>query len=398
MTVALPSLPVELWLEVFRWATSTRGDSALYTTVYRPFEPNSIDVIASDAYAETRQTKCALVLVCKRWRRWAIPLLYEDITIPTKFIGLERMLRYGAVPEGDTTISVSPCACLVRRIGLPYSTTVVTSPQPIEPLKVLTLCSSTEVLARIPDFLLSSAYEFDTECPPLPSLKRLDWWHHNEAARTGGINSLPHVLGNAPKLEYLSILDGDLWPSYLYAPPVHLSHLTTLRLRRVNAILVLQMCHWSLPSLRHVVFDRIDSPELFEPFWDAFGQHIRTVELGLSLRFLMHDFLSPVFRGCTHLEELNYYVFLTHVPRPNRPQESLRTIGLHASTNSAFFHVGSADFWSHLRYHLGTFTEATYPALRRVNLYGDWSAVVGDQQFDELVKPLRDRGCTVDVL
>ncbi|KAI8989715.1 hypothetical protein BD414DRAFT_414278 [Trametes punicea] len=382
-----PSLPVELWLEIFRWATLPESALAFYTTEYRPFE--YVDTLRLD---ETKWTKRVLALVCRRWRLWTVPLLYEDITIPRAYLPLTRMLRYGQCHEDGTTIP--PCATWVRRVQLPYSSTAVTSPLPIEPVKVLSLCSSVEVLVRTEKSLSPVAYEFDTECPPLPSLKRIDWWHDNEAARTGGINSLPHVLSNAPNLEYLSV-GGELWPNFLHTPTVYLPRLATLRVRRVNAFFVLQMCRWSLPTLRHLAFEEFHSTDYW-PFWQTFGPQIRTVELGVSLKFYIRDFLSVVLSGCPHLEHLNYYVHCTHVPRIDKPHNSIKTVGLHACSNS-FSRIESPQFWSHLRQHLETFTKLNYPALERLELYGNWASVADDEEFEHLVKPLRDRGCLVEM-
>ncbi|KAI0372948.1 hypothetical protein BV20DRAFT_938607 [Pilatotrama ljubarskyi] len=385
---SLPTLPVELWLQIFRWATLTSATSALYTTKYRPFDV--IDIHGVDH--EASLTKQTLVLVCKRWRAWVTPLLYEDLLITKEHLPFDDILRNG---EDHARGEASPCAHMVRRVHLPYSSTTVTSPRPLEPVRLLALCSSVEVLVRTAYPLTPIAFEFDTECPPLPTLKRLDWWHNNEAARSGGINSLSHVLVEAPNVEYLSV-GGEMWPNFLQAPSVHLPHLTTLRMRRVNAFFVLQICKWSLPALEHVVFDYAQSADIYWSFWETFGPQVRTVELGQSLKFYIRDFLSFVLAGCTRLEELNYYVHFTHVPQTDRPQESLTTIGLHAQSNS-FFPVGSPEFWSHLTQHLGSFTKSMFPALRRLKLYGDWSAVIEDTGFTQLVKPLRDRGCAIEV-
>ena len=398
-----PSLPTELWLAIFRWATLDPWTHALFTSEYHPFDAVSLNV----GTVETRYTKRALVLVCKQWRQWTTSLLYEDIVIPFAHRSLGQVLRFGQDWEDGT--SIPPCANLVRRAHLPYSSTVTPSSTPVAILDLLELCSSLEVLVRTADALQPLSYEFPTTCPPFPSLKRLDWWHHNDAARTGGINSLPHVLGLAPNLEYLSV-GGEIWASYLNTPTVHLARLTTLRLRRVNAFFLLKICRFTLPALHHVVFDHIANAEIFWPFWTTFGPQIRTVELGLSLKFYIQDFLSHVLVGCPHLEALNYYVHFTASPplvgggddesesdgHPPLAMESLKVVGLHAHPNS-FFRVGSAEYWAHLGRHFDALCQPTFPAIKRVMLYGDWSAVIGDEEFGRIAQPLRDKGCSVEV-
>lgn len=380
-----PSLPTELWLQIFRWATLSHSTAALHTIKYRPFE--SVDFHGFD---EATSTKLALVLVCKQWQQWATSLLYEDVFLPRERNPLNHMLRYG---EDDDSTSIPPT--MVHRVHLPYSSTTITSPKPIEPVQLLARCPAVDVLVRTSDVFASGDYEFETDCPPLPALKRLDWWHNNEAARTGGINSLPHVLGAAPNVEYLSI-GGDVWQSFLCSPPVRLPRLATLRLRRVNAFFVMQLARWELPALAHLVFDHMPVAEIFEPLWDAFGGQARTVELGVSLKFYVHDFLALVLAGCPSLETLNYYVHFTHAPCVGRVQEGLRTIGLHALPNS-FYVAGSPEFWAHLGQHLGAFTEELFPALQCVKLYGDWSGVREAEEFQRLVEPLCKRGCRIEI-
>ena len=413
--VASSTLPVELWLEIFRCATLDRWTPALYSHEYFPFEAPPASATVDDT---ARHTKCALTRVCKQWRRWAIPLLYEDILIPRTYNSMKRMLCNGE--DWEDGITIPPCARLVRRALLPYSSTVATSSQtPPGALDVLELCSSLQVLVRTADPLTPITYDFATPtCPPLPALRRLDWWHHNEAARTGGINSLTDVLAAAPALEYLSV-GGELWPSYLHAPaaPVALPKLATLRFRRANAFFVLNLCRAvaggadpaaadgrALPALRHLVFDHVGHAEMYWPLWAAAGATVRTAELGPSLRFFVQDFLACVFAGAPALEALNYYVHFTHPPcadpaaaaAPVCAMESLRTVGLHAHPTQ-FHRVGDPAYWTHLEKHFAALAGPAFPALREVRLYGDWSATAADDEFVRIAKPLREKGVVVEV-
>ncbi|RDX56499.1 hypothetical protein OH76DRAFT_392299 [Lentinus brumalis] len=390
MAAAAPSLPVEVWLQILRWATLNPWTHALYTSEYSPFEAVDVNV----GTPEISHTKRALVLVCKDWRRWALPLLYEDILVSTSQ-RLHQLLQSGPNLGLDLGATSRCPADFVRRAHLPYSSTTTSTSRTPRSVDTLALCSSLEVLVRTADALTTFAYEFNIQCPPLPSLKRIDWWHHNEATRTGGINSLTRVLEVSPNVEYLSV-GGELWATYLLTARVHLPHLTTLRFRRVNTFFVLTLCRWTFPSLRHVIFDNILDGDLFWAFWTTFGSQIRTVELGISLKFYIQDFLEYVFSGCTQLEELNYYVHFTHPPSTHWPQNTLKTVGLHAHPNS-FFRVGTAEYWEHVGRHLEAFASPAFPALRRVLLYGDWRASMGMEEFHRIVQPLRDKGCTVEV-
>ena len=383
------SLPIELWLQIFRWATLDPWTHALYATEYKPFETTDANIANTVGSA----TKRALVLVCKQWRRWSLPLLYEDILIPGAHPSFEAVLREGEDLHDGTVIP--PCAKHVRRALLPYSSTITSTPLAPHALDVIELCKSLQVLVRSADLNCPTSYEFETNCPDFPSLKRLDWWHLNEAARTGGINSLADVLKVAPNLEYLSV-GGEIWPSYLSTPNVHLPRLTTLRFRRVNAFFVLKLCRWQLPALAHLVFDQFQNPEAYWPLWEAYGSQVRSVEFGLSLKFYVIDFLAYVFAGCPGLEELNCYAHFTHPPPTTRTMEKLHTVGMHAHPNS-FYPERSEEYWAHLERHFAAWSEPAFPALKNIMLYGDWEAVVADKEFERITKPLREKGCNIEV-
>src|SRR5712671_494761 len=71
-----PRLPPELWLLVFRLATS----APIHTSAsYEPFQ-SCHDTTAALSDAALRD-KCTLTLVCKQWRALATDILYEDIRI-----------------------------------------------------------------------------------------------------------------------------------------------------------------------------------------------------------------------------------------------------------------------------------------------------------------------------
>ncbi|KAH9945860.1 uncharacterized protein BXZ73DRAFT_37843 [Epithele typhae] len=391
-------LPVELWLEIFRCATLDHYSHARYSTEYEPFDAPPPASEAADA-EETLHTKCALVQVCKQWRRWTMPFLYEDIRVPRTYHDLKHKLCDGE-HWAEHGISIPPCQRFVRRALLPFSSTVTPAPQtPPGALDVIALCSALEVLVRTADPLTPIVYDFATPaCPALPSLRRLDWWHHNEAARTGGINSLAHVLAAAPALRYLSV-GGELWQSLFSAraPPAVLPALDTLRFRRCNALLVLQLCRTAaFPALRHVVFDHVGPAEMFWPLWDAAGAQLASAELGRSLRFFAQDFVAAVLAGAPALAALRYHVHFTHPPAPARDAVFLRTVALHAAP-TAFCAPGSAEAWAHLERHFAALAGPAFPALREVRLHGDWAATAAADEFVRIARPLREKGVVVDV-
>ena len=262
---------------------------------------------------------------------------------------------------------------------------------------MLKSCSQLEVLVRpIPSHVEDLRFELPAEeCPPLTSLKRLDWWHHNDAARSGGVNALSDVLRAAPNLQYLSI-GGDLWISFIVRTPIILPALTTLRIRRMNVLLLNQISRWSLPSLQHVIIDTHSNHMLLEGLWTVFGDQIKTLELGRNLKFYICDMIYYVLANCQNLQELCYYVQFTCPPHmPIEKHNSLHTVRLHAAENGLFASEEN-DLWCHLSEHLSLYASDLFPALKRVVLHGDWESIRRDARFQPLVQKLLDKGFAVE--
>src|SRR5712691_2929207 len=99
----VPRLPAELWLLIFRFATSAHTSTyAPYD--YDPFEPCP-DTAAAFSDAALRD-KYALMLVCKQWRAFALDMLYEDIRIGPGLSALRAALcePHIVVEDDGTTL------------------------------------------------------------------------------------------------------------------------------------------------------------------------------------------------------------------------------------------------------------------------------------------------------
>ncbi|KAJ6594487.1 hypothetical protein B0H19DRAFT_1095754 [Mycena capillaripes] len=75
----LPDLPLEIWLEIFQWSTylsTSIGGMDPFTLQHSP-----TDVMGANTPILSTRTKCALVRVCRSWRRIAIQILYQHIAI-----------------------------------------------------------------------------------------------------------------------------------------------------------------------------------------------------------------------------------------------------------------------------------------------------------------------------
>ena len=204
------------------------------------------------------------------------------------------------------------------------------------------------------------------------------------------------VLLAAPNLQYLSI-GGDLLLSLMQHLSIELPSVTTIRLRRMNMLFIQQICRWRLPALAHVIIDTISNVNALETFWEVFGPQIRTMELGQSLKYYISDSLSFFLPGCPNLEQLNYYLHFTVKPYPLTCQyPSLSIIGVHAHPTS-FFPVGSSSYWEQLNEHFRMYSSPCFPALKAIELYGDWGPVLNDDSRSSwLIGSLQDRGYRVE--
>ncbi|KAJ7680907.1 hypothetical protein DFH06DRAFT_1164463 [Mycena polygramma] len=89
----LPDLPLEIWLEIFQWSTylpTTIGGMDPFTLQHSP-----TDVMGANTPILSTKTKCALVRVCRPWRRIAIHILYQHIVVrsPSRATLILQVLR-----------------------------------------------------------------------------------------------------------------------------------------------------------------------------------------------------------------------------------------------------------------------------------------------------------------
>ncbi|KAF9229026.1 hypothetical protein BS17DRAFT_16 [Gyrodon lividus] len=375
-------LPPEIWIVIFHWATSPpAGYPAPY---YEPFRASF------EEFDEPLRTKRALVQVCRRWRVLASVFLYEDVRVRYGSESLmEALVSHRDVEDEGSQGWLGRC---VHRLELPYLQTGTDRPgNTHNVVQILKSCSSLKTLVRPfmrepPD---SVRYEFPAGIVSLSSLTRLEWWHYNNAARSGGINSLTDVLRSAPSLQFLT-LGGEF--SMNPGPPIRLPAVTTLRLRRVNALLVRHICQWELPSLVHVVADFPPDHNGLEALWFQFGHQLCTVELGRNIVFHMSDQIIVFFRGCSRVKMFNYFIHFTAPPAASLLVEksSLQCVGIHA-----FPCAMMKDTWKHLNSHFDFLASRFLPALKRIVLHGNWQHIMADERFARFEECLARKGCMV---
>ena len=260
-------------------------------------------------------------------------------------------------------------------------------------IEVLKLCPNIHTLLRPQYSLLDGLrFEFEAESIALPSLQRLEWWHHSEAEQSGGINSLGKVLRNAPELRYLFI-GGVVGSSRVCneSQQLILPHLETLRLHiRSGTLFYRILFQWSIPVLKHFIMDSPPVKEGLDAIWDSLGGQLEIVELGMHVRFLMSDSLSPCLAGCPILQQLNYYAFFTAPPETTLVHPNLTEVGLHAHVNGLLADGGSA--WGLISRHFDFLCGPSLPALQKVILYGDWRAILLHPLFQPVQEKLAESG------
>ncbi|ESK92136.1 hypothetical protein Moror_4787 [Moniliophthora roreri MCA 2997] len=383
-------LPPEMWLSIFNWATFYPTRNA-YSTTYQPF----CDFQFSEA-DRTFRTKRVLALVCREWYALSKEFLYQDIRIGRS----QGSLMTALDRRGDG----AGYAKLVRRVVLPYqsTTTATYNPNPLPSVEILKLCNQLEVLVRPRLFSTASPdlpielprFEFEADCTPLPTLKRLDWNYNFDAERTGGINSLNVVLRNAPNLQYLFLGNFTDRTYITTAQPIQLPHLRTLSLSAISAQILYQLGYrWSLPSLTHIIIGALYIHNI-ESLWENYGEQLGSVEFGRHLGFLMGDHVGPCLASCPNLEELYYYIFFTLPPTFTDVHYSITSVGLHAATNMM---VEDESIWKLLENHFSALLGGALPELRHVHLFGDWDHILHDKRFAPSSARLRSGGYEVHV-
>ncbi|KAI0003858.1 hypothetical protein BJV74DRAFT_881650 [Russula compacta] len=327
--MSIPSLPVELWLLIFRFATSA---PISLSTHYEPFQSCSTTAEAlSDA---ALHDKCTLTLVCRQWRLLVRDMLYEDIRIGRGISALHAALSDDSDTEPPPIADADGGAPAprvprhrVRRAVLPYAHTATPTKDAPPSLALLALLPYLEVLVRPPPHrrhrhrhltTISThvhasttpaaspspspsphpRFEFPTPRPLCPR------YAASNGPRAGGINALDDVLrAAAPSLREL-VLAGPMPLSVLRQqhPRLHLRALRTLRFRAGAAacpFVARQATYWALPALENVVVEGEVCAEALEALWEAFGALVRVLEV---------QDVGRMVSACPALEELNVRV------------------------------------------------------------------------------------------
>lgn len=279
---------------------------------------------------------------------------------------------------------------------LPYQSTVP-SCFPLS-LEILGLCPDLHTLLRPQRSVLDGLY-FDNEVMglSLPSLQRLEWWHNNEAERSGGINSLGAMLRSAPNIRYLFIGGVVGTTTTLQeTQSIILPHLQTLRLYIRSGLFLRQIIsRWSMPSLTHLILDSPPVKDGLQDIWEVLGDRLEILEFGKHVRFLMSDHLTPCLRGCPNLKELNYYFFFTAPSDSTYVHQNLAVVGLHSHVNALLVDGGSV--WNLIEHHFEILCGSSLPGLQKIVIHGDWRPILRHPRFTTIQKNIRNSGRVLQI-
>lgn len=377
MTYA-PSLPPELWLQIFRIASASRDTERLE---YAPFTDTHFYKADSRVLSSNANTRLALVLVCKQWRSLANELLYEEIRTLTPKDNLKDALgREGKGTELEQDVKEG-YGKLVRFLELPrdydYTFGVLKHCPRLQTLLVTS--PSFKQFASAPAYLPSL---IPTQVPyqVMSSLQRIDW--RSDSIKTPArFDYLEDLIRRAPNLRYLSIIGEDHYTAPRMSFPITLPKLETLYISELKSNYRLEnvIAKWSLPSLRHLVLDRLSplAQKGLRAIWHAFGASVSTVELGTRFFFFEPtvDHISDILSTCTSLTEL--CLDTIHLIPPiiisNAASSSLTTIRVYHDTEPINDRV---DIWEGLEDIL---QNLEIPSLRRIVLHGDWTLLSTDR-------------------
>ena len=430
--VALPRLPPELWLLIFRFATSAPIISpSEFTYHYEPFQSRH-HRISTACFDATLRVKCAIVSVCRQWHALAGDMRYEDIRIRRGIAALYAALTLtepapapaatAVGSESSTATGTIAARHYVRRAVLPYAHAEKPSYHTPSALALLALLPHLEVLVRPPLPMPGPSRRqrrvrvpipiptTPTAAPALPTLRRLEWAFEGRdlKAHTSGIDFLIDILAAAPSLHELVLIGPIPYnaPVSLRKDRLHLPALRTLRLHDGAGTcprVAEQTTYWELPSLETVVVEGHGNAQWLGAIWQKFGGQVRRLELELGGGWRggasIGD-VSKIVAACPALEELNLRVVVEDSTdwSPMHPDDvawscthnTLQRIGI--CIHDVDDECCSAVTWMKVVEFTGKFVKGC-PALHQVVLYvEDVEVALQNSRFHEFRETLSSSG------
>ncbi|KAF8165959.1 hypothetical protein B0H34DRAFT_794277 [Crassisporium funariophilum] len=338
------------------------------------------------------QTKINLLCVCTRWRSLALAFAYETVLVkrqPTQLLNFLENSEKAAPGEGYgrliRTLILSAWDQQFN-IRIAYVNAFST---------IISFCPNITALIKLNDkIVIDPALNLN-----FSSLQRFDWWaasifkvsYPPRDNFASNVRALRAIVSQAPNLQYLSIGHAGNWqpsaPSGSFIAP----NIRTLRLRWLSASLAQELDHWSFPKLTHIITDS-SAVSLQTGIPRFFGPGIQTLEFTRDRDIHHPPLLSlAVISCCPSLRQLNYCIEFASFP-PNLPaHKSLRSVGIHVSTNLAL-DCGDGDgsqLKSHYEAHFAVFSGFVFPALDEVVIY--WPSIQPTPSFYPSLIHMLDR-------
>jgi hypothetical protein len=362
-------LAIEIWLEIFRYATYV--PEALDLTPIDAFIPQqpSNNALGPNTYVLSMRTKYDLVLVCRAWRQVTMQLLYEYIPIKSPRRA-DLILR--AFQES-------------RRILATGETVVESYGKWTRHVQIQTFAKGSRSIEY-----LQKAFLICQHCPNARMLSGVWQW------------ALPQSFHDAISRLYGASLQGLLWDETGHASPPTPSFATPRFFEAFRSLRVLHMNLYAadiskltqsseprpvLPQVEHLVLSANNptllvaatlhlpmlsrvtlafgdaEPATAQKFLRVHGPHITYLDLSESIHAYMHgisQFLKP--DGCPNLLDFVYNVQALPMGPLSQPHTSLRRIGLRG--------IDYRMIRGSVKSHFRSFNRDVFPALEVVRTVG----------------------------
>ncbi|KAF9462441.1 hypothetical protein BDZ94DRAFT_1283038 [Collybia nuda] len=403
----LPDLPLEIWLEIFQFATYVHQHVTIVPLDPFSMKRVSTNVMGVNTPTLSMRTKLSLVLVCRSWRRISVQMLYEHLVIrsPARANAILSVLRNSAQRlqyddrETGKIYSFPGYGMWTRHVEI---FTHARGAHDIRYLQsifhILQVCPNLRTLSGtwvhpLPlEFLNAIAILYG------PSLEALYWGE----LTTFPTITTPEFLGSFQSLRVLDlrnyvgnefVVGSETSPRISSLPKVqHLIMSTHSRSVAVATAL-------SLPSLRNLTIKtmsiKTNTSDLLLAFLKVHGRSLICIDLPSPSVDSDPDPDTAVFRrSASHLNpdiflrpdlcpNLDTFTFPTiSPPLGTHVHHSIRRIGLRGVRAESLYPDKTGDKGSGTKGHLLSFTPAKYPNLEVVKTVG----FLVDADSDSLIK------------
>ncbi|KII85460.1 hypothetical protein PLICRDRAFT_145170 [Plicaturopsis crispa FD-325 SS-3] len=335
-------LPLELWLDIFRYATYTPNATSL--SPVDPFVPlhPSYNAMGPNMPTIAMKTKCSLVLVCRAWKRVATEILYEYIPIRSPRRADMILTALNGIPLSTSPDQrTSEYGKWTRHISVHTGVRGADTFSFLQKVYyILRLCPNLRAFTGNWTRPLPIHFMAILVSKLGPSLHHLMWDEETFAAVSADtcVIATPEFFGMFRALRVL-----DLRKGVGCAMPARDQKIPRPELPHVEDLLVGSQPYRNLPvastlqlpSLRRVVLEQRGTFWLVSELKDfiaAHGPRIRSLDVASghlprdSCRIDLSIFTDP--DACPNLADLTFHVCTPAITPSAQPHTALRRIGL----------------------------------------------------------------------